>query len=72
MRTTVTLSLPKKLKIALDRMAKEDGLSRSDFVRQALSDRIFEKRFDRLRRRLIPYARAKGVFTDEDVFERIS
>ena len=72
MRQTITISLPKDMKKELDRLTRSAGRSRSDIVRQSLGDYLFEQRFRRLRARLVPYARAKGVFTDEDVFERVS
>ncbi len=72
MRKTVSISLPEELKSALDESADEEGVSRSDLVRQALQDFLFVRRFRRLRHELIPYAEAQGVYTDEDVFRRVS
>ena len=36
MRETVTISLPRAVRRELDRIAKEDGVSRSDVLRQSL------------------------------------
>lgn len=72
MRQTVSISLPDDLKGQLDEAAQEEGLSRSDIVRQALSDYLFIRRFRRLRARMMSRAQAQGVFTDEDVFEQVS
>ena len=72
MRQTVSISLPDELKGQLDEAAQEEGLSRSDVVRQALSDYLFIRRFQRLRARMMSRAQAQGVFTDEDVFEQVS
>jgi hypothetical protein len=41
-------------------------------VREALRDYLFVQRFRALRRELMVYAEAQGVFTDEDVFRKIS
>ena len=38
MRETVTISLPQAVRRELDRIAKEDGISRSDVLRQSLED----------------------------------
>ena len=38
MRETVTISLPQAVRRELDRIAKEDGVSRSDVLRQSLED----------------------------------
>jgi predicted transcriptional regulator len=72
MRETVTISLPPDVRRELDRIAKEDGLSRSDVLRQSLEDFLFVRRFRRLRQRMMASAQAEGVYTDEDVFTRVS
>jgi metal-responsive CopG/Arc/MetJ family transcriptional regulator len=72
MRQTVSISLPDELKGQLDEAAQEEGLSRSDVVRQALSDYLFIRRFRRLRARMVSRAQVQGVFSDEDVFEQVS
>ena len=72
MRETVTISLPKNVREELDRVAKREGVSRSDVLRQSLEEFLFARRFRTLRSRMMAAAQAQGVFTDEDVFERIS
>jgi metal-responsive CopG/Arc/MetJ family transcriptional regulator len=72
MRETITVSLPQDLKEALDRVVAEEGVSRSDVVRDSLRDYLFIRRFRALRARMMARARTKGVFTDEDVFGRVS
>lgn len=72
MRATVSVSLPQDLNADLDDLAREEGLSRSHVVQQALRDYLFMRRFRRLRAETMAQAQAQGVFTDEDVFERVS
>ena len=72
MRETVTISLPQNVRRALDKVAKEEGISRSDVLRQSLEDFLFVRRFRQLRQRMMAVAQAHGIFTDEDVFDRIS
>jgi len=72
MRSTVTVSLSKQLKRALDRLSRDEGVSRSDLVRESVREYLFFARFRRLRNRLIPKARRRGIFTDQDVFDRVS
>ncbi len=72
MRDTVTLSLPAELRNELDRVASEDGVSRSDIIRESLRDLLFRREFRALRRRLSVRARRRGVFSDEDVLDRVS
>jgi len=72
MRTTVTVSLPEKIKLELDRAAEADGISRSDLVRESLSDYLFVRKFRALRKTMVPKAAQNGVYTDQDVFDRMS
>jgi metal-responsive CopG/Arc/MetJ family transcriptional regulator len=72
MRETVTISLPQAVRRELDKVAKEEGISRSDVLRQSLEDFLFVRRFRQLRQRMMAAAQAKGIFTDEDVFNRVS
>ena len=72
MRETVTISLPRAIRREVDRIAKEEGISRSDVLRQSLEDFLFVRRFRQLRQRMMAGAQAQGIFTDEDVFNRVS
>jgi metal-responsive CopG/Arc/MetJ family transcriptional regulator len=72
MRQSISISLPDQTKDELDRYVGERGLSRSDAVREAVQEYLFIRRFRELRRRLMPYAEAQGIYTDEDVFREIS
>ncbi|HMO18962.1 MAG TPA: ribbon-helix-helix domain-containing protein [Oligoflexia bacterium] len=71
-RKTITISVPEDLKNELDQLTKEEGISRSDILRESLRDYLLLRRFRGLRGRMIRKAEALGVFTDEDVFEIIS
>jgi metal-responsive CopG/Arc/MetJ family transcriptional regulator len=72
MRETVTISLPAAVRREVDRIAKEDGVSRSDVLRQSLEEFLFVRRFRQLRQRMMAAAQADGIYTDEDVFTRVS
>jgi len=72
MRSTLTISIPEDMRKELDRTSLEDGVSRSVIVQQSLRDYLFLRRFRNLRSRMVQKANARGVFTDDDVFELIS
>jgi metal-responsive CopG/Arc/MetJ family transcriptional regulator len=72
MRETVTISLPQAVRRELDKIAKQEGISRSDVLRQSLEDFLFVRRFRQLRQRMMAAAQAQDIFTDEDVFNRVS
>lgn len=72
MRDTVTISLPGEVRRELDRVAKAEGVSRSDLMRQSLEDFLFVRRFRQLRQRMMAAAQSQGIYTDQDVFDRTS
>jgi len=65
MRETMTISLPQAVRRELDKIAKEEGISRSDVLRQSLEDFLFVRRFRRLRQRMTAAAQAQD-YTDDD------
>jgi metal-responsive CopG/Arc/MetJ family transcriptional regulator len=69
---TLTISLPKRLRRDLEKMAKAEGVSSSEYVRRAIKADIFRRALRATRRELVPKARAMGIYTDEDVFCRMS
>lgn len=72
MRRSISISLPEETTDDLDRWVGSQGISRSDAVRDAVQEYLFIRRFRELRRELMPYAAARGLHTDEDVFREIS
>ena len=72
MKGTLTIRLDKDMERLLDRLCKRSGRSRSDIVRDALRRELSLRRFDDLRRRVLPFAEARGYLTDEDVVRDVS
>ncbi|MBS3772418.1 MAG: ribbon-helix-helix protein, CopG family [Bacteroidales bacterium] len=72
MENTITIRLPKKLQEELDNIAKTEKTSRSEIIRGAIARYIALKRFQQLRKKVLPFAEAEGLLTDEDVFKAIS
>ena len=72
MRETLTVSLPGKTKQLVERAATESGLTTSEYVRLAIFRKLWQDAAAESRRIAVPRARAKGVYTDEDVFRLIS
>lgn len=72
MKNTITIRLDDDLDRVLNQLADRSGRSRSDIVREALRRQLAVQTFDMLRRRVAPFAEAKGYLTDEDVFKDIS
>ena len=72
MKNAITIRLDPELEKLLDTLAKRTRRSRSDLVRDALRRQLTLLRFEDLRRRLVPFAEARGYLTDEDVFRDVS
>jgi metal-responsive CopG/Arc/MetJ family transcriptional regulator len=66
MRRSVTISLPARLTRELDRIARLEGTSRSEVVRDALMRQFALREIRRLRGALVGKARARGIVTDDD------
>jgi len=72
MRRSLSISLPEETGDELDRWVDDQGISRSDAVREAVQEYLFVRRFREMRGELMPYAAARGLHTDEDVFREVS
>jgi hypothetical protein len=67
METMLTIRIPAKLRSDLERLSREDGIPLSALVRRSLTRYLLLERFERARAASLPYARAAGYVTDEDI-----
>jgi len=72
MRQVLTISLPENLNKEMNQYMKEEKITRSDLVREAIFDYIYFKKLKHLRDKMIIKSQKSGIYTDEDVFELIS
>ena len=72
MKQVVTIRLETDLQRDLDEMCEQLGRTRSEVVRDAVRRQLSLMRFERTRRRIKPFAEARGYLTDEDVFRDVS
>lgn len=61
-----------ELSALLDTVTKRSGRNRSEIAREALRRQLRVTRFDNLRKRVMPFAEARGYLTDDDVFAAVS
>ncbi len=71
MNRSITIRLPDDLRRILNRISREERMPVSDLVRESIRRYTAVYRFRRLRRRILPYAEAAGLLTDDDVFESL-
>ena len=67
----LTVRIPEDLHKQLRELCRQQNRSMSDVVREVLSRYITHERFQALRRKIVPRAKAQGFVTDEDVFRKI-
>lgn len=72
MTETITIRLPKKIQEELEKVVRKEKTSKSEVIREAIARYLAAKRFQQLRKQVLPFAEAQGLLTDEDVFKVIS
>lgn len=72
MRTVLSVSLPKPLAAELSRLATKTGRTKSDIVKESVSQYLWEARVRAVQRRLSRRAKRSGIVTEDDVFRAVS
>ena len=70
--STLTIRLDKDLNDLLTKASRRSGKNRSEVAREALRRQLRISQFEALRRKIMPFAEARGYLTDEDVFADVS
>jgi predicted transcriptional regulator len=71
-KATLTIRLDEELEALLDRASRKTGKNRSEIAREALRRQIRLESFEDVRRRIMPFAEARGFLVDEDVIAKVS
>ncbi|MCI0333669.1 MAG: hypothetical protein L0228_10660 [Planctomycetes bacterium] len=66
------LPIPDELELQLQALADQKQRPFKDLAIEAIRQYVAIEQLRGIRRRLVPYARAQGFLTDEDVFREIS
>ena len=69
---TLSIRLDKDLDRLLGKASRQAGRTRSEVARDALRRQLRLTQFEAIRRRMMPFAEARGFLTDEDVFAKLS
>lgn len=70
--SSLTIRLDKDLDALLTKASQRSGKNRSVIAREALRRQLRLEHFEEIRKRMMPFAEARGYLTDEDVFSQIS
>ena len=70
--SSLTIRLDKNLDELLTKASKRSGRNRSEIAREALRRQLRLEQFETLRKKIMPFAEARGYLTDEDLYSHIS
>jgi predicted transcriptional regulator len=70
--SNLTVRIPAKLKRQLQKLCARQDRPVSDLVRESLRRYIAQEELRAVRDELRPFAEARGVLTDDDVFQSVS
>lgn len=70
--TTLTVRLPEGMRNELNQLSREQNKAVSDIVRESLRRYIAVEKFRSMRGKILPFAEAQGLLTDEDIFKALS
>jgi len=69
MNQTLTIRIPDDMKKDLEELSKYEHRPVSDLVRESIRRYVAVNKFRKLRNMVLPFAEARGILTDEDVFD---
>jgi predicted transcriptional regulator len=72
MKQSLTIRIPDDLREELQEISKVEAKPVSDLVRESIQKYISIYRFHQLRDKVLPFAEAQGILTDEDVSNLLS
>jgi len=70
--TNLTIRIPEGLRKELESLCRQQQRPLATLIRDSLRRYVTVERFRDLRRKSLPFAKAQGLLTDEDVFKAIS
>jgi predicted transcriptional regulator len=70
--SSLTIRLDRRLDSLLTKISRQTGKSKSQLAREAISRQLSINQFESIRRRIMPFAEARGYLTDDDVFKDVS
>ncbi|MBW2427703.1 MAG: ribbon-helix-helix protein, CopG family [Deltaproteobacteria bacterium] len=71
MKPTLTVRLPENIRSTLQEISQAEQKPVSDIVRESLRRYISIYQFRRLSKKVLPFAEAQGLLTDDDVFKAL-
>jgi len=69
---TLTIRIDKSLDKMLNDISRRSGKNKSEIAREALERQLQIQQFEEFRKSIMPFAEARGLLTDEDIYSKIS
>ena len=69
--STLTIRLTEDLRSILQNISTEEHKPVSEIVRDSIRSYTSIYRFRKLRKKVLPFAEAQGLLTDDDIFEAL-
>jgi predicted transcriptional regulator len=67
----LTIRIPEDMRKRLQYISKKDNTPVSDIVRESIRKYISLHKFKELRAKVLPFAEAQGLLTDEEIFKKL-
>ncbi|MEK6542969.1 MAG: CopG family transcriptional regulator [Elusimicrobiota bacterium] len=71
MNKALNIRIPQNIRAELLALSKEAHVPFSSLVRESLREFIAVRRFRRLRNKILPFAEAQGLLTDDDILKNL-
>ena len=72
MKKKITITVSDDIASDLEELAREKGCSEEEIVMDVLRRQVAVMGLRKLRAEMIPHAKKMGIYTDQDVFDRVS
>lgn len=72
MQKSLTVRIPEDIRNDLEELSKSENIPISDLVRESIKRYIVIQRFRRLSNKVLPFAEAQGLLTDDEIFKALS
>ena len=72
MQKTITITVPEGFVPDLEEVAREEGCPDEEIALDIIKRHLLIRRIRLMREEMIPRAQKMGIFTDQDVFDRVS
>lgn len=71
MQKTLTIRIPDDIRDDLEELSRAEHIPVSALVRESIKKYVAIQRFRSIRNKVLPFAEAQGLLTDDDIFKTL-